>query len=42
MRFNERLEPRDVIADRTLVQCHLYDSDALTAVERMRRDTTLI
>jgi peptide/nickel transport system ATP-binding protein len=41
MRFNKPLDPRDVIADGTRVQCHLYDSDALTAAERMRQDANL-
>jgi oligopeptide/dipeptide ABC transporter ATP-binding protein len=36
VRFHEGLEPRDVDADGTRVQCHLYDEDALAAAARAR------
>jgi oligopeptide/dipeptide ABC transporter ATP-binding protein len=36
VRFHEGIDPRDVDADGTRVQCHLYDEDALAAAERAR------
>jgi peptide/nickel transport system ATP-binding protein len=38
MRFNEALEPRHLELDKTQVECHLYDPEALAAAERARRE----
>jgi peptide/nickel transport system ATP-binding protein len=37
VRFHDGLEPRDVHAGHSRLQCHLYDPDALAAAERARR-----
>ena len=37
IRFHERLEPRDVQAGESRLQCHLYDEKALAAAEAARR-----
>jgi hypothetical protein len=36
VRFNERLDPRDVMADDARVQCHLHDPGARALAERLR------
>jgi oligopeptide/dipeptide ABC transporter ATP-binding protein len=36
IRFHDGLEPRDVQAGGALLQCHLYDEDALAAAEAVR------
>jgi len=36
IRFHEGLEPRDVEAGRSTLECHLYDSEALAAAEALR------
>jgi oligopeptide/dipeptide ABC transporter ATP-binding protein len=40
VRFHEPIDPRDVEADGSLVQCHLYDQEALAAAERARGAAT--